>query len=86
MGETITGTLKAVRAELNVGDIFRCPEDHKAKIVWISEDKKVVAVVCPQEHLKKVASIDTAPARPYRNQHREKRENYVKNMVFLIRT
>ena len=71
--------------ELKIGDIFECPEGHKAKIVWVSEDKKVVAVVCPQEHLRKVVSMNIEPALSYRNQPREKREIYVKNMVFLIR-
>ena len=33
---------------MKVGDSFKCPEDHKATIVWISEDRKVVAVRCPQ--------------------------------------
>jgi len=27
--------------ELKVGDIFECPEGHKARIVWISEERKV---------------------------------------------
>ena len=34
--------------EMKVGDSFKCPEDHKGTIVWISEDRKVVAVRCPQ--------------------------------------
>lgn len=71
--------------ELKVGDIFECPEGHNAKIVWVSEDKKVVAVECPQEHLRKVVNMNIEPALSYRNQPREKREIYVKNMVFLIR-
>jgi len=43
--------------ELKVGDIFECPEGHEAKIVWISEDKKVVAVRCPHEHFSKVVKV-----------------------------
>ena len=70
---------------MKVGDIFECPEGHKAKIVWISEDKKVVAVECPQEHLRKVVNVNIEPAPSYRNQPREKRKIYVKNMVFLIK-
>ena len=72
--------------ELKVGDIFECTEGHKAKIVWISEDKKVVAVRCPQEHLSKVvkAAGHTEPIQSYRNQSRAERKIYVKNMVFLI--
>jgi hypothetical protein len=85
MSEIIAGTLTGVRAELKVGDIFECPEGHKAKIVWISEDKKAVGVECPQQHLRKVVNADIDPALSYRNQPREKREIYVKNMVFLIK-
>ena len=72
--------------ELKVGDIFECTEGHEAKIVWISEDKKVAAVRCPQEHLRKVVKAvgHREPGLSYRNQHREERKIYVKNMVFLI--
>ncbi len=85
MNEIITRILRVVRMELKVGDIFKCPEGHKAKIVWISEDKKVVAVECPQGHLRKVVNVNIEPALSYRNQPREKRKIYVKNMVFLIK-
>jgi len=73
--------------ELKVGDIFECPEGHKAKIVWISEDKTVVAVRCPHEHLSKVVKVvgHTKPALSYRNQPRAERKIYAKNMVFLIK-
>ena len=76
-----------VRLELNVGDIFECTEGHEAKIVWISEDKKIVAVRCPQEHLRKVVKVvgHIEPILSYRNQPREERKIYVKNMVFLIK-
>jgi len=73
--------------ELKVGDIFECPERHKAKIVWISEDKKVVAVRCPHEHLRKVVKVvsHTKPNLSYRDQPREERKIYAKNVVFLIK-
>ena len=81
-----------VRKELKVGDIFECSEGHKANIVWISEDKEVVAVRCPQGHLSKArvrkvvkAFGHTEPTVSYRNQPREERGIYVKNMVFLIK-
>jgi len=52
--------------ELKVGDIFKCPEGHNAKIVWIRDDKKVIAVKCPRRHLNKVEKvaddIKTCPA------------------------
>jgi len=71
--------------ELKVGDIYKCPEGHSAKIVWISEDKKVVAVKCPQEHLSKVVKVVSHSefALTYRNHPREERKIYAKNMVFL---
>ncbi len=73
--------------ELKVGDTFKCPEGHKAKIVWISEDKKAVAVRCPQKHLKKVVKVSdyTRPALRYRHRPSKEREIYVENMVFLIK-
>jgi len=73
--------------ELKVGGIFECTEGHKAKIVWISEDKRVVAVKCPQEHLRKVVKAvgHIEPALSYRSQPREERKVYIKNMVFLIK-
>ena len=73
--------------ELKVGESFRCPEGHKATIVWISEHKKVVAVKCPQKHLKKVVKVadHTKPALSYRHRPRKERKIYVRNMVFLIR-
>jgi len=55
---------------LNVGDIRKCPEGHMARIVWINEDKTVIAVKCPRKHLSKVV---------------KGREIYDENVVFLIR-
>ena len=71
--------------ELKVGDIYKCPEGHNAKIVWISEDKKVVAVECPQKHLRKVVNVNIEPALSYRRHPTEERAIYAENMVFLIR-
>jgi len=76
--------------ELKVGDNFKCPEGHEAKILWISEDNKVVAVRCSHEHLKKVVKVSDYTGRgrhALRYWHRtsKKREIYAKNMVFLIK-
>ena len=71
--------------ELKVGGVFQCPEGHEAKIVWISGDKKVVAVECPQKHLRKVVNENIESALSYKNQPRKKREIYVNNMIFLIK-
>ena len=45
--------------------------------MWISEDRKVVAVRCPQKHLRKVVEVARARAK--------ETEIYVENMVFLIK-
>ena len=73
--------------ELKVGDTFKCPEGHKAKIVWISEDKKTVAVKCPQEHFSKTAKVadHSKHARSYGPHPTKEEKIYVKNMVFLIK-
>ncbi|NIO37309.1 hypothetical protein GTO27_06340, partial [Candidatus Bathyarchaeota archaeon] len=78
--------LRVGRIELRVGDSFKCPHGHEAIIVWISEDKKVVAVRCPQKHLKKVVKV-ADHKRPAMSGHRPRKERriYVKNMVFLIK-
>ena len=74
--------------ELNVGGIFECPKGHTGKIVWLSEDKKVVAVACSHEHVRKTVNANLEPGERYsvRGQPREKREIYVKNTVFIIQT
>jgi len=72
--------------KLKVGDSFKCPEGHEATIVWIREDKKVVAVRCPQKHLGKVRKVadHTKHTLPHRHQPMTERQTYLKNMVFLI--
>jgi len=55
--------------ELKVGDTYECPEGHKAKIVWIREDGKVIGVRCPRQHLSKVV---------------QGKEIYQTDFVFLI--
>ena len=55
---------------MKVGDAYRCPERHEAKIVWISEDKKIIAVKCPRNHFTKMVAG---------------KEVYDKNYVFLIK-
>jgi len=75
------------RTELKVGDTYRCPKDHDGKIVWISEDKKTIAVKCPQRHFSKVAKVadhSKSPISIRRSRTKEKRI-FVRNMVFLIR-
>ena len=73
--------------ELKVGDSYRCPKDHKAKIVWISEDKKTIAVKCRQRHFSKVAKVPNPSRSPIsaRRSRTKEKKVYVRNMVFLIR-
>ena len=72
--------------ELKVGDVYECPEGHNAKIVWIRDDKKVIAVKCPRRHLNKVEKIADDKKRflPYRHRSTKEKEIYAENMVFLI--
>ncbi len=73
--------------ELKVGNVYKCPEGHEAKIVWISEDKKVIAVRCPHKHLDKVAKVTdyTKPAPSHRTHATKEEKIYAKNMVFLVK-
>jgi len=65
---------RMTRTVLSVGDFYKCPESHKAKIMWISEDKKIIAVQCPRRHFSKVVKVAD-----------HERPVYVRNLVFLIR-
>jgi len=71
--------------ELKIGEIFECPEGHEATIVWISEDKKVIAVRCPHKHFSKVVKVADTESAMSRHYPRKEREIYVENMVFLIK-
>jgi len=73
--------------DLKVGDTYRCPEDHKAKIVWINKEKKVIAVKCKHKHLSKIVKVpdrNKSMLRPGRYPTRDKKI-YAKNTVFLIK-
>jgi len=71
----------------SVGDFYKCPEGHKAKIVWISEDKKTIAVKCPQKHFNKVVKVadHERPAWSPRRHRTKERKLYVRDLVFLMR-
>ena len=43
--------------EFKIGDIYKCPEGHESKIVWINEDRRVIAVKCPQRHFSKMKKV-----------------------------
>ncbi len=43
--------------KFKVGDSYKCPRGHKAKIVWISEDGETIAVRCPRKHISKVVKV-----------------------------
>ena len=72
--------------ELKVGDAYKCPEDHEAKIVWINEDKKIIAVRCLHKHLSKVAKVaDHNNPMSIKHFHTKDKKIFVQNMVFLVR-
>ncbi|MFB0523844.1 MAG: hypothetical protein ACETV1_08850 [Candidatus Bathyarchaeia archaeon] len=79
--------LEDARTELRVGDAYKCPEDHEAKIVWISEDKKVIAVRCPRRYFNKVAKVADHSKSPIsiRRFRTKEKKVFVRNMVFLVR-
>jgi len=72
---------------LKVGDTYKCPEGHNARIVWISENEKVIAVKCPYEHFHKMVkvAIQSKSRLPHKNHAAEERKTFAKDMVFLIR-
>ena len=71
---------------LKVGDIHKCPEDHEARIVWVSEDGKVIGVKCSHRHLSKVTKVTDRSKSPLASGHYPTKETkvYVRNMVFLF--
>ena len=72
---------------MKVGDTYRCPKDHEARIVWISEDKKTIAVKCPQRHSSKVVKVanKSESASSVRRSGTREKKVFVRNTVFLIR-
>ena len=73
--------------ELRVRDTYNCPEDHKAKIVWISEDKKTIGVRCSHRHLSKVTKVAdySKPPTRFRRYPTKEKKVFVRDMVFLVR-
>ena len=72
--------------EFKVGKTHKCPEDHEAKIVWISEDSNVIAVKCPQRHFSKMEKVsEPSDLTSSRRSRAKEKKVYVRNMVFLIR-
>jgi hypothetical protein len=73
--------------EFQVGDSYKCPEDHVAKIVWVSEDKETIAVRCPYEHFSKVVKVTDYDAPPisFMRYRTKEKEIFAKNMVFMMK-
>ncbi len=73
--------------ELKVGDKHKCPEDHEAKIVWISEDKKIIAVKCPKRHFSKTTKVADHSKPPISNTRpcTKEKKIFTKDMVFLLK-
>jgi len=71
---------------LKVGDAYRCPDNHWARIVWISENGKLIGVKCAQKHFSKmtrVADLTKSRVSPGRYPSRDKKV-FVRNLVFLM--
>jgi len=64
----------------NVGDHVRCPQcGGKARVVWVSQDGKTVAIGCMRFH-----SYDEMRARKTSSYYKTKPKPKKKGMVFLI--
>jgi hypothetical protein len=74
------------RIALNVGDVYKCPENHEAKIVWISENRKLIGVKCSHKHFSKVTKVadHTKSRTSYGRYPSKEKKVFVRNMVFLI--
>jgi hypothetical protein len=72
--------------KFEVGDSCKCPQGHKAKIVWISEDKETIAVRCPSRHFRKMAKVadHSVPPLSYGRYRTKEKEIFAKNMVFMV--
>ncbi len=71
---------------LKVGDAYKCPEDHAAKIVWISENRKLIGVKCAQKHFSKMMKVaDLTKSRVSLGRYPSKEKKvFVRNLVFLM--
>jgi hypothetical protein len=71
---------------LKVGDAHKCPEDHEAKIVWISDNERLIAVKCSQKHFSKVIKVaDFSKSRVSLGRYPTKEKKiFVRNLVFLM--
>ena len=65
----------------NVGDHFRCPRcGGKARVVWVSQDGKTVAIRCMEYHSHGGKGSSTKVSSYYKTRSKKKP---VKGMVFL---
>lgn len=71
---------------MKVGDAYRCPEDHAARIVWISENRKLIGVKCAQKHFSKMMKVaDLSKSRVSLGRYPSKEKKvFVRNLVFLM--
>jgi hypothetical protein len=66
----------------NVGDHVRCPQcGGKARVVWVSQDGKTVAIGCMRSHGHDEKGPSTRASSYYKTKPKKKT---VKGMVFLI--
>ena len=73
------------RIALKVGDPYKCPENHEAEVVWISESRKLIGVKCSHKHFSKVTKVpDHSKSRTSGRFPTKEKKVFVRNMVFLI--
>lgn len=66
----------------DVGDHVKCPQcGREARVVWVSQDEKTVAVRCMEYHSYAEKNPSLKATSRYRTEPKKK---YVKGMVFLI--
>ncbi|MDH5635726.1 MAG: hypothetical protein OEY47_03565 [Candidatus Bathyarchaeota archaeon] len=66
----------------NVGDCVRCPRcDGEARVVWVSQDGKRLAIRCTGYHIHEEKDSSTTVSSYYQTRLKKKAR---KGMVFLI--
>jgi hypothetical protein len=66
----------------NVGDHVKCPQCvREARVVWISQDEKTMAIKCMGYHSHGEKSPSSKATSRYKTEPKKK---YVKGMTFLI--
>ncbi|MGD8506513.1 MAG: hypothetical protein PVF15_07620 [Candidatus Bathyarchaeota archaeon] len=67
---------------INVGDHAKCPQcGREARVVWVSQDEKTVAIRCMGYH----SHVEKSPSSKVTSRYKtESKKKYVKGTIFLI--